>query len=270
MTSSTPPPGPRPTGAPEQPAPQSPTPAGSSASPGKSGGPRTWFTGLPDTIRLFVQLWLLLLGLEVIHQVLNVVISLLDTAALKASAREVLSEAQMELLGDGAVNAAATASALIMGLLGVLMMGLLLWMVLLFRKRSDHAAKARRLLLFFGFYFGFRILMIFLLSPGATDVPVALYAVDGSLQILIGVLAVLTVLLSFRQDTLKWTGEIPGDPGAPELPTPPGGRPGGPPEHSAGPARDNRADSPVPKGWHYPGQPPQNPPQDPSQDEQEK
>lgn len=197
---------------------------------------------------------------------LNVVISLLDTAALRAAAREVLSEAQMELLGDGAVNAAATASALIMGMLGILMMGLLLWMVLLFRKRSRHAAKARRLLLFFGFYLGFRILMIFMLSPGATDVPVAFYAVDGSLQILIGVLGVLTVLLSFRQETLKWTGEIPGDPGAPELPTPPGGGSGGLEGRPGGPHRDGRADSPTPKGWHYPGQPPQEPPQN----EQEK
>lgn len=221
---------------------------------------------------MFVQLWLLVLGLEVTHQVLNVVIGLLDTSVLKASARESMSDAQLEMLGEDALGAAATGSIVVMGLLSVAMMGLLLWMLLLFRKRSRQAAMARRLLLFFGFYFGFRILMIFLLTPGASDVPVAFYAVDGSLQILIGVLAVLTVILSFRQETLKWTGEIPGDPGAPELPT---RRRGGPERMGGDTPGKRRGDDPTPQGWQYPGQSGSAPrqgdtPQDPPSHEQEK
>lgn len=173
----------------------------------KSGG----FGQLPDTIRLLLQIWLVVLGVEVAHQILSVVMSLLDTSALRAAAREMLSPEQAEQVGEGVLNSAAIASVVLSALLAIAFMGLLAWMLHLVKTRSRRAPVARRLLLVFGFYFAFRVLLIFMLTPGGSDVPVALFAVDGSLQIIAGVAAVLALILGFRSETLKWTGEIPGD-----------------------------------------------------------
>jgi len=78
----------------------------------------------------------------------------------------------------------------------------------LIHRRSKFAGLARRMLLVFGFYFGFRILMLFMATPGGNDVPVAMYLVDGAVQIIVGVAAVLGLIFSFREEVLKWTGEI--------------------------------------------------------------
>lgn len=166
---------------------------------------------LPETVRLLLQIWLVVLTLEVVHQVLGVIMSLLDTSALRAAVRQSLSPEQVEQAGESLLNGAAVVGVILMGLFAIVLMGVLAWMLHLVRNRSRHAPMARRMLLVFGFYFAFRILLIFMLTPGGTDVPVALYAVDGSLQILVGVGAVLALILSFRSETLKWTGEIRGD-----------------------------------------------------------
>lgn len=194
-------------------------PGGNLPKPGahKSGGKQSGekkpggFAELPETIRLLLQIWLVVLGVEVAHQILGVVMSLLDTSALRAAARDMLSPEQAEQVGEGVLNGAAIASVVLSALLGIAFMGLLAWMLHLVRIRSRRAPMARRLLLVFGFYFAFRILLIFMLTPGGSDVPVALYAVDGSLQIIVGVGAVLALILGFRSETLKWTGEIRGD-----------------------------------------------------------
>lgn len=166
---------------------------------------------LPENIRLYVGLWLAILALEVTHQLLSMVIGLMDTTALRANAREVMSQEQLNQVGDANLETVAILSVIILGSIGLAMMGLLLWMVVLLKNRSRHAPTARRLLLVFGFYFAFRVLMIFMLTPGGSDVPVAMYAIDGSLQIIAGVAAVLTLVLGFRSDILKWTGEAPGE-----------------------------------------------------------
>lgn len=179
---------------------------------GGAGGPaKTPLRNLPENIRLYVGLWLAILALEITHQLLNMVIGLMDTSTLRANARQMMSQEQLEQVGEANLETVAIASVIILGLLSLAMMGLLLWMVVLFKNRSRHAPIARRLLLVFGFYFAFRILMIFILTPGGSDIPVAMYAVDGSLQIIAGVAAVLTLVLGFRSDILKWTGETPGE-----------------------------------------------------------
>lgn len=197
---------------PEHPGGDSPRPGAHKAGgkhPGekKSGG----FAELPETVRLLLQIWLVVLGVEVAHQILGVVMSLLDTSALRAAAREMLSPEQAEQVSEGVLNGAAIAAVILSALLAIAFMGLLAWMLHLVKTRSRRAPVARRLLMVFGFYFAFRVLLIFMLTPGGSDVPVALYAVDGSLQIIVGVAAVLALILGFRGETLKWTGEIRGD-----------------------------------------------------------
>lgn len=162
----------------------------------------------PEAVRLLLLLFAVAVGGEVLHQILNVVIGLMDPSALIATAREAMDAEQAAEISDGRLRATVIASMLLAGGLGIAIMGLLAFMLVLINRRSNHAGLARRMLMVFGFYFGFRILMLFMASPGGNDVPVAMYLIDGSVQILVGVAAVLGLIFSFRQETLKWTREI--------------------------------------------------------------
>lgn len=151
-------------------------------------------------------LWVGALGGELIHQIINMLMSFMDPSAFFAAAREVGDDEVSEAL----VSTSVYASIIVVGLLSLLIVGVLALMLRLVHRRSKYAPMARRMLLIFGFYFAFRTLLLFTASPGASDIPVAVYLVDGSLQILVGVAAVLAVIFGMRQDSLKWTGELSG------------------------------------------------------------
>lgn len=182
-----------------------PTPPAQAVS---TGAPDTDETKKPDAVRLLLLLFAVAVGGEILHQILNIIIGLMDPSALIAAARENLSAEEAEQISDGQLRLTALVSILLAGGLGLAVMGLLAFMLGLIHRRSKHAGLARRMLMVFGFYFGFRILLLFMASPGGNDVPVAMYLLDGSVQIIVGVAAVLGLLFSFRTETLKWTREI--------------------------------------------------------------
>lgn len=162
----------------------------------------------PEVVRLMLLLFAVAVGGEVLHQILSITIGLMDPSALFAAAKETMSAEQAAQISDGALRATVIASILVTGGIGIAVMGLLAFMLALIHRRSKFAGLARRMLLVFGFYFGFRILMLFMATPGGNGVPVAMYLVDGSIQIIVGVAAVLGLIFSFREEVLKWTGEI--------------------------------------------------------------
>lgn len=162
----------------------------------------------PDAVRLMLLLFAVAVGGEILHQVLNVVMGFMDPSALIATAKEAMNAEQAAEITDAGLRATVTASMLLAGGLGIAVMGLLAFMLVLIHRRSSYAGLARRMLMVFGFYFGFRILMLFMAAPGGSDIPVAMYLVDGSVQILVGVAAVLGLVFSFREETLRWTREI--------------------------------------------------------------
>ncbi|AGF71426.1 hypothetical protein [Corynebacterium halotolerans] len=184
------------------------TAASASDETGKTGKKRGRLTGLPESVRLLILLWAGALAGEALHQILNVVMSLIDPSALLAAARETVDTEQAPEVADALITTSAYSAVVVAAVIAVAIVGLLAWMLTLIRKRSRHAPMARRLLLIFGFYFGIRTLMLFMVSPGASDVPLALYLFDGSLQILIGVAAVLALIFGARRETLQWTGEL--------------------------------------------------------------
>lgn len=163
---------------------------------------------MPETIRLLIGLWAVAVGGEIIHQILSMTMSFMDPSALVAAARQRQEGEDATVIAESTVSLAIYASVIITGLLGIFIMGLLVWALVLIKQRSKHAGVARRMLMVFGFYFGFRVLMILAASPGASDIPLAMYIIDGSLQIIVGVVAVLGLVFSFRPETLKWTREI--------------------------------------------------------------
>ncbi|MDO5512159.1 hypothetical protein [Corynebacterium sp.] len=162
----------------------------------------------PEVVRLMLLLFAVAVGGEMLHQILSITIGLMDPSALVAAAKDTMSAEQAAEITDGALRATVTASILLTGGVGIAIMGLLAFMLILIHRRSKFAPLARRMLLVFGFYFGFRILMLFMATPGGVDVPVAMYLIDGAVQILVGVAAVMGLIFSFREETLKWTGEM--------------------------------------------------------------
>lgn len=161
----------------------------------------------PETVRLVLLLFSVAVAGEILHQILNITMGLMDPSALIATARDQMSAEQAAEISEGQLRGSVIASILLAGGMGIAIMGGLAVMVVLIHRRSKYANLARRMLTLFGFYFGFRILMLFVASPGGSDIPVAMYLVDGSVQILVGVAAVLGLILSFKVETLTWTRE---------------------------------------------------------------
>ena len=96
-----------------------------------------------------------------------------------------------------------------MGLISVLLLGLLATMLYLLNKQHKRAGLARRMLFFFGLYFTFRLVVIFGSSGNPlSEIPEVFYIIDGNLQVLVGVAAVLTLIFGGRNETLDYTGEL--------------------------------------------------------------
>lgn len=158
---------------------------------------------------LLARVWGLVLGAELFHQVLSVVMTLMDTSALKAATREIAeTQAAGEEIPESLLNMAAYLGVGFSGVLAVALVGLLTWLLRVLHSGHKWAATARRVTMIFSLYFVLRAAMIFSLVPGQTSVPVGFYAVDGSLQILAGVGAAISLVFVFRRETLVWTGEL--------------------------------------------------------------
>lgn len=155
-----------------------------------------------ETLQQVLTLWAVMVGLELVHQIFNVLIGLLDPSALRAAARQ---QSAAEGLSDAVVNATATAAVLLMGLLNLAIIGVLTWMIFAVKNRSKRAPTAYMLLMIFSFFFAFRALLVFMASPSG-DVPVALYAIDGSIQILTAVVGIIAYLLARKPEVVEWIG----------------------------------------------------------------
>lgn len=153
-----------------------------------------------DTVKLLIQMWAVMIGLELLHQILNVVMSFTDPTALRTVAKE---QVAAQGLSDGIVNATVIAAILVMGFFNLIVIAILSWMVVMVKNRSKRLPTAFLLLTIFSFFFILRVLMLFFASPGGTDVPMALFAIDGCVQILVGVSAGVAYALSRTEQPVK-------------------------------------------------------------------
>ena len=174
--------------------------------PGKGSGPA--HADRPESVRLYVWLWMFALVVELIHQILNISMALWDPSELQALAARSIEESG-QAISDGLLNIGVYGSIVVMGLISLLLLGLLATMLYLANRQHKRAGLARRMLFFFGLYFAFRLVLIFGTSGNPlSEVPEAFYLIDGNLQVLVGVAAVLTLIFGGRNDTLDYTGEL--------------------------------------------------------------
>lgn len=164
----------------------------------------------PESVRFMLACWAVMLGGELLHQILTVVVTVLDPAALRASAKEAAS-GRGEELSDAMLNVGIYGSVVLMALIQLIILGVFTFALRTLAKRGKWAGNARRLLQFFGAFFAIRMLTLFAMTPASSTVPVALFAADGIIQILLGVAGALGLFYSTRKESVDWvdTGDDP-------------------------------------------------------------
>ena len=76
------------------------------------------------------------------------------------------------------------------------------------QNNASAAGTGRRLWFAFSLYFAFRVLIVFMSSPAGASVPDWLFVLDGGVQILVGVAAVMGLIFSSKEEVLEYTGEM--------------------------------------------------------------
>lgn len=192
----------------------------------------------PQTIVIFVRIWLAVVALQLIHQATDVAMGLVNLGPLRYAAQEMAEEQGVELTG-ASLTAAAVTSLGLAALTAVLVV-VLLWLgIRAVAKAASWADSARRLLIIFGAYFALRAAMLVISVPSGSG-PVEVYAVDGCLQILAGVAAAVSIYYGTREEARQWTAP-PGQQGSSRRPGgdakdgSPWNRPGGGPRRTGGP-----------------------------------
>lgn len=180
-------------------------PTGQDKEPEKEQPKRT------EAVSLMLKVWTVALVLEVVHLVLSIVLTLLNREELFAQARTTaesaaeksgqdVSDALVQLVGYGSVAFSSLISLAIVVLLGI-MLGFI-------HKNSKAAGTGRRLWFAFSLYFGLRVLIVFISSPAGASAPDWLFLLDGAVQIMAGVAAVMGLMFSTKDEVLEYTGEM--------------------------------------------------------------
>jgi len=166
----------------------------------------------PETVVYMLWLWLGVVVGETVHQILNVVLTLLNHDVLMAQAKQMVESASVgedgEEVSDSFIEMAAYGSVALSAAIAIGVLVLLLFLLKSLAEPSKRAGTSRRIWFAFSIYFGFRILLTFMVTPAGADVPDWLFAADGMVQILVGVAAVLGLIFSIKPDTLDYTGEL--------------------------------------------------------------
>ena len=166
----------------------------------------------PETVVYMLWLWLGVVAGETVHQILNVVLTLLNHDVLMAQAKQMVESTSGgedgEEVSDSLIEMAAYGSVALSAAIAIGVLVLLLFLLKSLTGPSKRAGTSRRIWFAFSIYFGFRILLTFMVTPTGADVPDWLFAADGMVQILVGVAAVLGLIFSIKPDTLDYTGEL--------------------------------------------------------------
>ena len=166
----------------------------------------------PETVVYMLWLWLGVVAGETVHQILNVVLPLLNHDVLMAQAKQMVESTSGgedgEEVSDSLIEMAAYGSVALSAAIAIGVLVLLLFLLKSLAGPSKRAGTSRRIWFAFSIYFGFRILLTFMVTPTGADVPDWLFAADGMVQILVGVAAVLGLIFSIKPDTLDYTGEL--------------------------------------------------------------
>lgn len=164
-----------------------------------------------EAVSLMLKVWTVALILEAVHLVLSITLTLLNRDELFAQARstaESAAERSGQEMTDSFVQIVGYGSLVLSSLISlaiVVLLGIMLWMI---NSNTKAAGTGRRLWFAFSLYFGFRVLIVFFSSPAGANVPDWLFVIDGAVQILVGVAAIMGLIFSTKEEVLEYTGEM--------------------------------------------------------------
>ena len=121
------------------------------------GGEASSSTSMPEAVRLMLACWAVMIGGELIHQILTVVMTVLDPAPLRESAKEA---AKGQELSDAMLNLGIYGSVVLMALIQLLILAGFVVALRMVANRGKRAAAARRLLQIFATYFALRMVTL--------------------------------------------------------------------------------------------------------------
>lgn len=170
----------------------------------KRGGP-----GMPEAVRYMLTCWAVMIGGELLHQIMTVIASVLDPSALREVARERAKNSDGEV-SDALVNASVYGSIFLMAVLELGIIVLFVFALRAVKQQAKWAPNARRLLQVFSGYFALRMLTLFMVAPASTAVPEAFFGADGVIQIILGVAGILGIVYSMDKSAVAWTKDGPG------------------------------------------------------------
>ncbi len=190
--------------------------APSAAQTSKSNEPNGSRKGArPEAVRYMLACWVVMIAGELLHQILTVIAVVLDPAALKESARAA-AKARGEDLTDAVMSLGIIGSVVFMALIQLAVVALFAVALNALAKQRKWAPSARRLLQIFSIFFALRAVSLFLVRPGSSAIPVAFYACDGIIQIILAVAGVLGVFYASQKESVAYA----------EAAAPPDGRSG--------------------------------------------
>ena len=172
--------------------------------------------GKPETVRYMLACWAFMIGGELLHQALAVVSLLMDPAELIASAKEASKQtgAMSGAMSEGLMNVAMWGSVALMALIQLSVLALFAFALASISRQRKMAGTARRLLMVFSVFFALRALMVFAMRPASTTVPLAFYAFDGVIQIMLGVAGALGLFYASQKESADWVDADAGKNGA--------------------------------------------------------
>ncbi|WKD56784.1 hypothetical protein CAPI_01030 [Corynebacterium capitovis DSM 44611] len=157
---------------------------------------------MPEPFRYMLACWKVMIAGELIHQVLSVISLVIDPSALRQAATEA-ARSSGEQASDAVLTASVFASVAVMALFQLAVVAVLAISRGAIADRKKWARNALRLLQVFSVYFALRAAVLFLSAPASTRVPVAMYAVDGALQIALAAAGVCAVLYSLQDEVQR-------------------------------------------------------------------
>ena len=172
--------------------------------------------GKPETVRYMLACWAFMIGGELLHQALAVVSLLMDPAELIASAKQASKQtgAMSGAMSEGLMNVAMWGSVALMALIQLSVLALFAFALASISRQRKMAGTARRLLMVFSVFFALRALMVFAMRPASTTVPLAFYAFDGVIQIMLGVAGALGLFYASQKESADWVDADAGKNGA--------------------------------------------------------
>ncbi|GAA1474398.1 hypothetical protein P4N68_02545 [Corynebacterium felinum] len=161
----------------------------------------------PESVVLAFKVWVAVLILEIVHQITSVLTALMDRENTTATIIEQYKQSQAAVIpSETFVSTVVIGSSIFVGCVALAIIGIVLWLARSYVSAGPRAGTARKVLTYFGVFFALRCIFAFK-APTLSMVPIGVQAFNGSVEIAVGVAAVVGTILVSKPDSLEWVGD---------------------------------------------------------------